>query len=101
VDVVKEAAERKVVAAEQVKVVDSLVAAKAAGREVSMRNQSMPNQTHGKKELEYGETQPKRNDMKEQRGGPQSDQAAGETDKGAHNQAAKGRNPRGNSVSSE
>jgi hypothetical protein len=35
VDVVKEAAERKVVAAEQVKVVDSLVAAKAAGREVS------------------------------------------------------------------
>jgi hypothetical protein len=56
-----------------------------------MRNQSMPNQTHGKKELEYGETQPKRNDMKEQRGGPQSDQAAGETDKGAHNQAAKGR----------
>jgi hypothetical protein len=66
-----------------------------------MRNQSMPNQTHGKKELEYGETQPKRNDMKEQRGGPQSDQAAGETDKGAHNQAAKGRNPRGNSVSSE
>lgn len=60
-----------------------------------MRSQSMPNQTHDKKELEYGETQPKRDDMKEQRGGSQSDQAAGETDKGAHNQAVKGRNPQG------
>ena len=58
-----------------------------------MRNQSMPNQTHGKKELEYGETQPKRNDVKEQRGGPQSDQATGETDEGAHNPVTRGRNP--------
>ena len=61
-----------------------------------MRKQSTQNQTHGKKEPEYGETQPRRGDLKEQRGGPQSDQVAGEADKGAHNQAMKGRNPQGN-----
>ena len=61
-----------------------------------MRKQSTRNQTHGKKEPQYGETQPRRGDLKEQRGGPQSDQVAGEADKGAHNQAMKGRNPQGN-----
>lgn len=58
-----------------------------------MRKQSVPDQTGSKKKHEYGETQPRRNDVTEQRGGPQSDQVAGETDKGARNQAAKGRNP--------
>jgi len=46
--------------------------------------------------LEYGETQPKRNDVKEQRGGPQDNQLTGQTEKGAHNQELKGRNPQGN-----
>jgi hypothetical protein len=41
-------------------------------------------------------TQPPRNDVKEQRGGEQSDQISGETQKGAHNQEMKGRNPQGN-----
>jgi hypothetical protein len=54
------------------------------------------NQTDVKKQPEYAETQPPRNDLKEQRGGPQTDQRVGETDKGAHNQEAKGRNPQGN-----
>ena len=61
-----------------------------------MRKQSTQNQTHSKKQSEYAETQPRRDDLKEQRGGPQSDQVASETDKGAHNQAMKGRNPQGN-----
>jgi hypothetical protein len=56
----------------------------------------MPNETHNKKQLEHAETQPSRGDVTEQRGGPQADQVAGETDKGAHNQAMKGRNPQGN-----
>ena len=43
--------------------------------------------------LEYGETQPKRNDVKEQRGGPQDNQLTGQTEKGAQNQETKGRNP--------
>jgi hypothetical protein len=60
-----------------------------------MRKQSVPNQTN-RKQQEYGETQPRRNDITEQRGGPQADQVAGETDKGAHNQAMEGRNPQGN-----
>ena len=59
-----------------------------------MRKQSVQNQTGNKKE--HAETHPRRNDVTEQRGGPQSDQIAGETDKGAHNQATKGRNPQGN-----
>jgi hypothetical protein len=46
--------------------------------------------------LEYGETQPPRNDEKEQRGGPQDDQITGEVEKGAHNQRMQGRNPQGN-----
>ena len=54
------------------------------------------NETQKKKQLEYGETQPPRNDVKEQRGGPQTDQRVGQTDKGSHNQEAKGRNPQGN-----
>lgn len=61
-----------------------------------MRRQSVPNQTHGKKQPEHGETQPRRNDLKEQKGGPQADQRAGETERGAHNQKAKGKNPQGN-----
>ena len=61
-----------------------------------MRNQSDRNQREVKKKPEYAETQPPRNDLKEQRGGPQLDQRVGETDKGAHNQEAKGRNPQGN-----
>ncbi|MDQ3753781.1 MAG: hypothetical protein M3371_03510 [Acidobacteriota bacterium] len=35
-------------------------------------------------------------DLKEQRGGEQTDQISGETQKGAHNQEMKGRNPQGN-----
>jgi hypothetical protein len=41
-------------------------------------------------------TQPPRGDAKEQRGGEQTDQITGETEKGAHNQEMKGRNPQGN-----
>jgi hypothetical protein len=41
-------------------------------------------------------TQPPRGDVKEQRGGEQTDQLSGETQKGAHNQEMKGRNPQGN-----
>ena len=46
--------------------------------------------------LEYGETQPERGDIKEQRGGPQDNQLTGQTEKGAHNQEMQGRNPQGN-----
>lgn len=46
--------------------------------------------------LEYGQTQPPRNDVKEQRGGPQDNQLTGQTEKGAHNQEMEGRNPQGN-----
>lgn len=35
-------------------------------------------------------------DVKTERGGEQSDQISGETQKGAHNQEAKNRNPQGN-----
>ena len=48
------------------------------------------------REPEYAETQPPRNDVKERRGGPQTDQITGQTEKGAHSQAMKGRNPQGN-----
>ena len=41
-------------------------------------------------------TQPPRGDVREQRGGEQSDQISGETQKGAHNQEMENRNPRGN-----
>jgi len=58
-----------------------------------MRQQSVPNETHGKKQSEYAETQPPRNDWKEQRGGPQADQRSGETEQGARNQELKGKNP--------
>ena len=58
-----------------------------------MRNQSVPNETDGKKQSEYAETQPPRNDLKEQRGGPQADQRSGETEQGARNQDLKGKNP--------
>ena len=54
------------------------------------------NDTQKKKQPEYAETQPSRNDLKEQRGGPQTDQRVGETYKGSHNQEAKGRNPQDN-----
>lgn len=46
--------------------------------------------------LEQGETQPPRVDVKEQRGGSQDNQLTGQTEKGARNQEAKGRNPQGN-----
>lgn len=46
--------------------------------------------------LEYGETHPPRNDIIEQRGGSQDNQITGQTEKGAHNQDMKGRNPQGN-----
>jgi hypothetical protein len=45
--------------------------------------------------LEYGETQPPRNDVKEQRGGPQDNQITGQTEKGAHDQNLKERNQQG------
>ena len=61
-----------------------------------MTNTSNPKQSQVNKQPEYLETQPPRNDLKEQRGGPQSDQRIGESDKGAHNQKAKGKNPQGN-----
>ena len=61
-----------------------------------MTNKSNPKQSQVNKQPEYLDTQPPRNDLKEQRGGPQSDQRIGETDKGAHNQEAKGKNPQGN-----
>jgi len=48
-----------------------------------------------KAKLEYAETQPPRNDLKEQRGGSQSDQRVGQKDEGAHNQKMMGRNPQG------
>lgn len=35
--------------------------------------------------IEPGETQPPRNDVKEQRGGPQDNQITGQTEKGADN----------------
>ena len=35
-------------------------------------------------------------DVKAQRGGPQADQISGETQKGAHNQEMKNKNPQGN-----
>ena len=35
-------------------------------------------------------------DVKAQRGGPQTDQISGETDKGAHNQEMENQNPSGN-----
>ena len=41
-------------------------------------------------------TQPERDDVIQQRGGEQTDQRVGETEKGAHNQEMKGRNPQGN-----
>jgi hypothetical protein len=46
--------------------------------------------------LEYGETHPPRNDIKEQRGGSQDNQITGQTEEGAHNQDMKGLNPQGN-----
>jgi hypothetical protein len=65
-----------------------------------MVTSNTPNQTDVEKQPEYAETQPPRHDLQEQRGGPQSDQRVGETDKGAHNQEAKGRNPQGNKTES-
>lgn len=48
------------------------------------------------KNLEYGETQPPRGDVQEQRGGPQDNQRTGQTEKGSRNNEARGRNPQGN-----
>jgi hypothetical protein len=41
-------------------------------------------------------TQPPRGDLKAQRGSMQADQISGQTQKGAHNQEMKNRNPQGN-----
>ena len=41
-------------------------------------------------------TQPPRGDVKEQRGGEQSDRISGEIQKGAHNAEMQNRNPQGN-----
>ncbi len=60
-----------------------------------MANQN-PNQKDQPSKLEYGETQPPRDDVKEQRGGPQDNQITGQVEEGAHNQTMKGRNPQGN-----
>ena len=59
-----------------------------------MANQD-PNKV-ARDKLEYGESHPQRSDIKEQRGGPQDNQITGQTEKGAHNQDMKGRNPQGN-----
>ena len=48
------------------------------------------------KRMDYGETQPPRVDVKEQRGGPQENQVSGQKEKGARDQEAKGKNPQGN-----
>ncbi|HEX8140982.1 MAG TPA: hypothetical protein VF553_00180 [Pyrinomonadaceae bacterium] len=40
-------------------------------------------------------------DVKTERGGEQSDQISGETQKGAHNQEAKNRNPQGNKTDND
>lgn len=47
--------------------------------------------------IEYGETQPPRNDVKEQRGGPQDNQITGQTEKGAENPRLQERNQQDNS----
>lgn len=59
---------------------------------MAKQNDSNKNQKVQTAELEYGETQPPRNDIKEQRGGPQDNQITGQTEKGARNQDLKGQN---------
>jgi hypothetical protein len=63
-----------------------------------MANEKSTNQSLSSDEAaaKQAGTQPPRGDVKEQRGGEQSDQISGETQKGAHNQEMKGRNPQGN-----
>ncbi len=62
-----------------------------------MANQNQKeNLDNQKRALEYGETQPPRGDVQEQRGGPQDNQVTGQTEKGAHNQETEGKNPQGN-----
>jgi hypothetical protein len=57
------------------------------------RNQNLSSEEAAAKEAG---TQPARGDVTEQRGGEQSDQISGETQKGAHNQEMENRNPQGN-----
>jgi hypothetical protein len=78
------------------------VVSPAAAKQVDKENKevSMPDK-RGRIELDQESakqagTQPRRNDVLEQRGGEQADQRLGETEKGAHNQQMKGRNPQGN-----
>jgi hypothetical protein len=59
-----------------------------------MVTQHDPNQS--RKDSDNAQTKRPRNDLKEEQGGPQTDQRVGETDKGSHNQEAKGRNPQSN-----
>ena len=57
---------------------------------------NMQDQSAGEAAAKQAGTQPPRNDVTEQRGGPQANQISGETDKGAQNQAKENRNPQGN-----
>lgn len=52
-------------------------------------------ESQAKRPSTTAETQPPRNDLKEEQGGPQANQLSGQTDTGAHNQEAQNRNPRG------
>jgi hypothetical protein len=64
---------------------------------VMMANETkQENQSAGAAAAKQAGTQPPRNDVKEQRGGPQANQLTGQTDKGAQNQAKENRNPQGN-----
>ena len=53
-------------------------------------------QTRGMNHSDNSQAKRSLNDLKEERGGPQTDQRVGEKEKGSHNQEAKGRNPQGN-----
>ena len=58
---------------------------------MSKRDNLVPNVQ--KDPPDYGETQPPRNDLNEQRGGSQDNQITGETERGARNQGMKGQPP--------
>lgn len=63
-----------------------------------MANEKSTNENLNSEEAAAKEagTQPPRGDVTEQRGGEQSDQLSGETQKGSHNQEMQNRNPQGN-----
>jgi hypothetical protein len=66
------------------------------GGDMSKQDEMVNEEDVQARKLEYGETQPPRADVQGQSGGPQSDQVVGETEKGARNQEAEGKNPQGN-----